>query len=432
MKSLPENEFWKAIGKRLENYQEDPADDWDKIAGAVASRNTGVTNLNRSSDIVTSVVLAFVLGFQMAYLQDNAFKIQHPDSLQAGLTEKLLPKIHPGMAIKNNSSAPDQNKNKSQPALPLAGKTASPEKSVSEKSASEKGQRDENLKVSSTIEDWATELPSAGDVENSSIEESVQPTSAASIALLPSDAKKDTLELIKVNKDSAAVTKPVVAEKEKPRKKFRPSVYFQLTPSLAYQKIIPSKDDDITIQELNSPGVVSSDRLGWSAEAGFQMRVAPKLELYTSLSYYQQQQVISYTYASAENTEITQDPDSWSFELSPGLATKAVNYSMQNAGISAGVLYFLKGKKLMHKMGGGIHYQKGLMNRREGDSYVNSNSDYFGYQLLYRLEYVLNRKTDFFVQPVFTHSVFSNEDLNEPFTVKPYRAGIGFGIVYHF
>jgi hypothetical protein len=380
------------------------------------------------------VVLAFILGFQVAYLQGNAFKIQHPDSLQAGLTEKLLPKIRPGMGIKNSSSVPDQNTNESQPALPLAEKrTASPEKSVSGKSSSEKQQHDETLKVSNTIKDRTVEARSAGDVENFSIEESVQPTSAASITPISSDTKKDTLTLIAmVKKDSAAATKPVVAEKEKRRKKFRPSVYFQLTPSLAYQKIIPSKNDDITIQELNSPGIVSSDRLGWSAEAGFQMQVAPKLELYTSLSYYQQQQVISYTYASAENTEITQAPDSWSFAVSPGSATKAVNYTMRNAGISAGVLYFLKGTKLMHKMGVGIHYQKGLMNRKEGDSYVNSNSDYFGYQLLYRLEYVLNRKTGFFVQPVFTHSVFSNEDLNEPFTIKPYRAGIGFGIVYHF
>jgi hypothetical protein len=434
MKSLPENEFWKAIGKRLENYQEDPADDWDKIAGAVASGNTGVTNLNRSSDIVASVVLAFILGFQVAYLQGAAFKTQHPDSLHAGLTEKLLPKIHPGMGIKNNSSVQDQNKNESQPAFPLAEKrTASLEKSVSEISSSEKEQRDENLKVRSTIKDQAAELRSVGDVENSYLEESVQPTSTASITPIPPDAKKDTLALIvMVKKDSAVVTKPVVAEKEKRRRKFRPSVYVQLTPSLAYQKIIPSKDDDITIQELNSPGVISSDRFGWSAEAGFQMQVAPKLELYTSLSYYQQQQVISYTYASAENTAITQAPDSWSFEVSPGSATKAVNYKMRNAGISTGVLYFLKGKKLMHKIGGGIHYQKGLMNRKEGDSYVNSNSDYFGYQLLYRLEYVLNRKTGFFVQPVFTHAVFSNEDLDEPFTIKPFRAGIGFGVVYHF
>jgi hypothetical protein len=162
------------------------------------------------------------------------------------------------------------------------------------------------------------------------------------------------------------------------------------------------------------------------------MQVTPKLELYTSLSYYQQQQIISYTYTSSENASISQAADSWSFTVSPGMTTKTFNYNMRNAGISAGVLYFLKGTKLMHKMGGGFHYQKGMMKRKEGDSYTNSNSDYFGYQLLYRLEYVLNRKTGFFVQPVFTHSPFSNEDLNEPFTVKPYRAGIGVGIVYHF
>jgi hypothetical protein len=249
---------------------------------------------------------------------------------------------------------------------------------------------------------------------------------------MTSEVKKDSVEKqVILKKDTTSVSSPVKASEKKRRKKFRPSVYFQMTPSMAYQKIIPSKTDAINIQKLNSPGVISADRFGWSAEAGFQMLVSPKLELYTSLSYYQQQQVISYTYAT-EETQITQNPDGLSYTVSPGSATREFAYNMRNTGISAGALYFLKGKKLMHKIGGGVFYQKGFRGRKENDSYTNAQSDYFGYQLLYRLEYVLNRRTNFFAQPVFTHSLFSSEKLNEPFTIKPYRAGIGFGLVYHF
>ena len=39
---------------------------------------------------------------------------------------------------------------------------------------------------------------------------------------------------------------------------------------------------------------------------------------------------------------------------------------------------------------------------------------------------------NFFIQPIFTHTLFSNEKLDEPLHVKPYRAGIGFGIVRYF
>jgi hypothetical protein len=420
MKSLPENEFWKAIGKRLENYQEDPADDWDKIAGAMASANTGAKNLSRSSDIVASVVLAFILGFQVAQLQYNTLGQNQAEARSAQLTEKILPKENRRSESKNNEPEVDQLKDseKNSPVI------------------SEYNQRDVKPEIAGTSKIRVSEstIDMSGVISESTNEaEGSVPSKSETSGTIAELTKTDTISEANVLKrDTTVVSSPVVAQKEKRKKKFRPSVYFQLTPSMAYQKIIPSRNDQVTIQKINSPGVISADRFGWSAEAGFQMQVAPKLELYASLSYYQQQQAVSYDYLSAENPGITQDPDSWSFTIAPGSGTRTFNYNMRNVGTSAGVLYFLNGKKLMHKMGGGVFYQKGLMSSKEGDSYTNSNADYFGYQLLYRLEYVLSRKAGFFVQPNFSHSVFSNEELNEPFKIKPYRAGIGLGIVYHF
>jgi hypothetical protein len=442
MKSSRENEFWKSISQRLENYQEEPVDDWDKISGALPPETKGLSDLSRSSDVIVAVILAFLMGFQVAQWQMNDGKIV-PQNMSAGLTgeisrEKLSsPEKIPAASVSDAVSQSHNTQNESDDVqaggdddnnrLDRADTRYAINKSsgkntifkLTETSGEEqKTQSDETL-VAHVIEKR----------EQSFVSETVQRDSNAGVT---SEIKKDSVEKqVIMKKDTTSVTSPVKAAEKKRRKKFRPSVYFQLTPSMAYQKIIPSKTDAINIQKLNSPGVISADRFGWSAEAGFQMQVSPKLELYTALSHYQQQQVISYTYATDE-TRIMQNPDGLSYTVSPGSATREFAYNMRNTGISAGALYFLKGKKLMHKIGGGVFYQKGFRGRKENDSYTNAQSDYFGYQLLYRLEYVLNRRTNFFVQPVFTHSLFSSEKLDEPFTIKPYRAGIGFGLVYHF
>src|SRR5687768_15061390 len=63
MKNLPEVEFWKQIRSRLENYEEEPDDDWNKIAAAIPTASGTVVAFNRMSDTAVLIVLAFLLGF---------------------------------------------------------------------------------------------------------------------------------------------------------------------------------------------------------------------------------------------------------------------------------------------------------------------------------------------------------------------------------
>src|SRR5687767_6590615 len=72
MKSLPEHEFWKAVSGRLDQYSEDPAeDDWDKIRAALPPPPSNARFINRTSDVLTLTLLAFLLGFQIANLSNN-------------------------------------------------------------------------------------------------------------------------------------------------------------------------------------------------------------------------------------------------------------------------------------------------------------------------------------------------------------------------
>jgi hypothetical protein len=43
-----------------------------------------------------------------------------------------------------------------------------------------------------------------------------------------------------------------------------------------------------------------------------------------------------------------------------------------------------------------------------------------------------NKKLDMYIQPSYTHSVLGYKILGEPLEIKPYRVGIGIGLLYHF
>jgi hypothetical protein len=224
----------------------------------------------------------------------------------------------------------------------------------------------------------------------------------------------------------------VASEKKEQKKKriFHADVYFTLTPSLSFQKITPSGKDDVQVIGLVSDGTMSSDRLGFSFEAGFQHKLSRNIEVYAGLSYYRQRQRLGYEYNS---DEVTVDyAGGGGHTITPIPAVKEFDYNMTNAGVSAGAFYHLTGDLLMHKIGAGFQFQQGLLSSGSEATYNNAKSYYFNYQLSYRLEVKVNPKVNVYLQPTFIHAIIAQEELSEPFTIKPYRAGLGFGMIYHF
>lgn len=247
------------------------------------------------------------------------------------------------------------------------------------------------------------------------------------------DSVIDSVAVKKVIRPDSTLRKTATEPKTPAKKKtkIRPQVYFTLAPSLSFQKITPEQTDAVNIRGLRSPGVLSADRFGISLEGGLQRPLTKHLEVYTGISFYQQKQNLTYEYLSPDSVEVT-SPGNGQYTIKPKTETRDFKYSMLNAGISAGLFYRIKGEKLMHKLGAGIQYQKGLLRMGSEDTYDNAGSSYLNYQISYRVEYLLNSKVNIFIQPGFTHSFYAKEKLAEPFTIKPYRAGIGFGMIYHF
>lgn len=204
--------------------------------------------------------------------------------------------------------------------------------------------------------------------------------------------------------------------------------YFSITPSLAFAKIKPVPSDAVNVVALHSPGIFNKERLGLSIEAGIQQSLSKRMEWWAGLSFYRQSQQLTYEY-EIPAVRITAD-DSGGYSVSPATAIGEFNYRMLNAGLSTGLLYKLKGVKLMHKVGIGVQYQQGILKGRSEMSYTNSNSRYLNYQLSYRIEFPMTDTFYLYLQPSFTHAIMASEKLVEPFSVTPYRAGITLGISF--
>jgi hypothetical protein len=267
------------------------------------------------------------------------------------------------------------------------------------------------------------------DRQTNSIAEGRRPNAEISTA----DSTKDKRQPVAKTGAKAAAKEPMDTEKPSKKKKLiHGNLYAIITPSFSFQKITPPADDDLEVIGFESPGVMSKERFGLSVDIGYERTLAKKLEWYAGLSFYQQQQRLSYQYYSPDEYDVTSN-GAGGFIMTPKVVAKSFNYNMCNAGVTAGLRYMIKSGGLKHKFGAGLQFQQGLLKTSDEEaSYNNADASYLNYQLSYRLEMNVRRRLDIFLQPSFTHSILSNESLNEPFKLKPYRAGIGFGMLFHF
>jgi hypothetical protein len=436
MKNLPERDFWNAIRNRLLQYKEEPGDDWDKIAGAIPSSNRDHRGFSKASDLTTLALLAFLSGFVVGDLRTDktmadklAGKIILPES-SAG-------NVEPHVAAEQKSTT-----------TKVLEQTAEDHVSHERLPASSVEKKENSLirpKVKSTRkhEDRGTangNQPSVmADVQY------IQAKSESSQSVINHiETKKDETELdfnsneemILAKKDSIPeiknVASPAPKENKKTKKKFRPSIYVVASPTLGFYKVIPIKDDQIEIRNLKRKGIFSGDRLGFNLEAGFQSRIGRNLELYVSASYYQNEQTISYTFSDPTQLSIASTNDPLSYTLSPGESTANITFKQKNIGGGLGLMYHIRGRKLMHKIGGGLQFMQGLTRNKDAEGNLLPASRSLNYNLFYRLEYSILPRTSIFLQPSFTRAISPNETLNAPFDVKPYHAGLGIGWLFHF
>jgi hypothetical protein len=412
MKNLPDDELFDALENRLRNYSEQPDEDvWRKIAAGVTPSRKPVWYVwsNRAATLF-AVVSFFILLYNGNEVPEFPDKISRPlkrDAPSSDAKESSVPKA----ADNSQELVPlDSTMQKSERQQTIAARKILRVATVSSLSLPEHVHKtDGNFSV----------------VSNSAMIASDELTAGQTIA-------SDTLQPIHITKEDsvAKVVQKRPIQKER-QKRSGITFYTVLTPVLSYHRASPISNDGVVIEHLDSPPVLSNDRLGLSVEAGVQGKITPRLEYVAGLSYYQQSQRITYDQQTSDNVIIEEDAD-MSYIVRPGMIRKSFTYNMRNIGAQAGLLYALKLDGLVHKAGIVLHYQRGFQTVQENDVYNNAASHYLNYQLLYRVEYAFNQKLNLFIQPSYMHSFRSNESLQAPFSLKQSRAGIGVGLVYRF
>jgi hypothetical protein len=411
MKNLPDDELFNAVENRLRNYSELPDDDvWERISGATppAIEPKWIIWINS-----IALTLSLVVLFSLFYRNNgqDGFAINDLPDNNVGSEKRVESIVHPEASESALKNLPDTDKKDSRinekPGTHISHRrTDLVEINSSHPINTSSDRRNSNVKI------FALEVQNKIDGRMDKSEDD-------SVSVVTKQLKED----------SAAVVGHVLPPQKK-RKKAKLMFYSMISPSLSFQHVTPDSQDGVVIGKINSPGVISLERFGFTIETGIQGQMGKRFQYIFGLSYYQQSQRLEYEGHS--NGITVESGEDLSFVIRPESITSSFDYSMRNVGVQAGILYTLKQRGLMHKPGLVFQYQKGMMQAHEGAVYDNSSSDYFNFQLVYRVEYALRSGVGLFIQPAYTHSIAANESLNAPFKLKQSRASLGVGIVYRF
>ena len=414
MKNLPEDKLFNSVENRLRNYSELPDDEgWDRISRSISSFTEPQWTIwtNRTAATLSLVILFFL------FYRENVFHYDKPQTSSSSSTPNDKKRTEAAQSTISKTEIMKQEPSRiSNPASNALSINSFPRS----KYAGE--QKAMNISSMQSV---------IAEIQKDERQLSKSPINDTADNLIVETFKTDSIliEVAELSIDSPVFAGHVLPPTKK-RKRANLTFYSMISPALSFQHATPETSDGVVVDRLNSPGVMSQERFGFTIETGVQGLISDRFQYIVGLSYYQQSQRLSYEEKS--DGTVIESGDDFSFDIKPAATTQTFDYSMRNVGIQAGVIYTLKLQGLMHKAGVMLQYQKGVIQADEDDVYDNSSSDYLNYQVLYRVEYAFRSGVGFFVQPAYTHSIIANESLDAPFKLKQSRASLGVGIVYRF
>lgn len=438
MKNFPEQDQFNDLEKRLQGYSEEPDElVWQNIDKALrpGKRIIWFPWIDRLSTVVAIGLIGLLVNF-------NSGKELHSS------TAKNAKRDVASATQSDEATDTHRNQTKRETDQILGNKEASAPKNVHEnvRSGEMSNASDElsHEKLRSTM--FAQKSSAKGLIISNDDESKLNQTERSAASVLPDSIMRSTkrqnnvselnsvtdsiIVVQQAKQDSVSQTENSPKESKRKISKRGLTFYASLTPQLSFQRVVPMSNDGLVISEVYSGSIFSSERFGFAIDAGLQGHITKRLEYYGGFSLQQQKQSLRYSYQSEGRTTLEQDDDK-SYVITPETTAAVIQYRMLNVGANLGLLYNLQGKKLAHKIGAGLSYQQGL-SKGSSERYNNSESSYMFYQIFYRNEVRVRPRLRVYVQPTFSHSLYVNEKLDAPFTLKPYRAGIGFGVLYDF
>ncbi|HTF21847.1 MAG TPA: hypothetical protein VK658_27395 [Chryseolinea sp.] len=410
MKNLPDDELFSKLKSRLQNFEEPPDEDvWDAIAiGVSKTEPRWIRSIERSA-----LLLSALLMFGTWYTLGTQPEIQ-PSLLQKSSAAKIpytvnrrISSSSPGVS---DSKAVDSRTGDRPTAIKGTRSRIQP---------AEKTNGMARHEVMSAANALTTEAMGEG---HSTVSGQREPVAVVDSAFLPA-----IIQSTAVRSDSSSQEPRTVATHSR-KVQGRLHAYGVATPSLTFLHVDPSTSDDVAFDRLNSPGILSKERISLSFEGGVQFSISRRLVAFTGLTYYQQSMEFSLEQFTTGTGSYTPN-HSLDFSFEPNTATATVNYRLQNIGVMAGVLYVVSTGKIVHQLGASLQYEYGLL-QPAVESDRSSTQNYLNYRIMYRAAYKLNERLSVFVQPSFARSLLYDDLLDGALRVNQSRAGIGVGMLY--
>lgn len=426
MKNFPDQDQSKELEKRLQGYSEEPDElVWQNIDNALRPTRTSLWIPWIGGTGTVAGIILMALLWQMDSSQNDDRRIYETAEETRELTDLEKKSEATGSEIQQQKMTPPTKVLNDKTVDDQKNKLSDDQQGDTYVTRYDKISRNLNGNVirnerssEPMLEPIATSAEADNDIEN------------AHVPVEDNTEKgNDSFQVaVAKGKDSTEVREESPkSEKRMPKRGL--SFYTTLTPQLSFQRVIPAGNDGVVISDFYNPSIISSERFGFGIELGIQAHLSKHWEYYGGLSYYQQRQALQYA-SLTDRISLEASPGK-GYIVTPQSDKATVQYSMRNWGANVGLLYNLQGKKLAHKVGGGLSYQKGF-NKQISEKYDNSESSYLFYTVFYRNEVRLSAKLRIYVQPTFMHSLYTKETIDAPFKLKPYRAGIGFGVLYDF
>lgn len=446
MRSLHESEMWHKIKSRLARYEEEPEDNWDAIIRSLPNKPAKSNARSKLLWVLMVLLLGWLVlpsGFTSSPMSDTQPGLTD-QSGETALTDQPTEKRlgSDDSLLTTNQRLNGNNKVDHSPTDSMPAFAAEPQVSAGSSQSTARssgyltrdGGRPATADAQKDIAAAPVILDSVGldkqdeDV-NASRDWSQKPASASTSSGEAGPKVDSTLVNIVADTIKTNVSSPSGENKSRKKRSFK--IYLSLTPKMTYYKIIPNKNDQVELKGLKSPGVFSPDRLGFGVDIGVQKPISKNLEWFGGAAYSVQNQSIGYSYVSNEITAIEPGADG-DYTITPAIKSRSVKHSLHNVHLSSGLLYTVKKAALTQQAGLGLQYEYGLNSIRSEDAVQTRNHSFAMVNFMYRFKWNFSEYFDFYIQPQFTHAINSQDNIDQLYSIKPSRAGVGLGVIYHF
>lgn len=217
---------------------------------------------------------------------------------------------------------------------------------------------------------------------------------------------------------------PATAPIEIVRKRSAARYYLSLMPLYGYQSIRTQSTEDALVENLNTVTNLSSQRIGWRLQTGFEFPISTRIKGRAGLAFTQQSRQVSYQVRTTQVESVAIiEQNAQSVTLIPTYRRTYVNDTQPwyFAGTRTGIMYSLSGDSFEHFLTVGTEIGAKISGKAQLSSFLNLGygfSQSLGEGITLRVESTLN------------YALTSHLDDAQHLRIRPYSIGLTFGLVW--